>query len=305
MDKIIVFGGSGFIGSHVADALSDKGYDVTVFDSRKSPYIRGGQKMIVGDILDESLVNESLKGADIVMNFAGVSNIDECSKKPLDAVRDNIMGNTVLLDASVRADVKRFVFASSVYVYGQAGEIYRVTKQSCELLIETYKKIYGLDYTIIRYGSLYGPRSDEKNSIYRIVRDALVNKKITYHGTGEEVREYIHVADAAQLTAEVLKEDYKNRHIVLTGSKETKYRELLDMINEMLQNTVKIEYLPKVSESHYKITPYSFKPRIGKKLAINPHTDMGQGILALMEDIHKRAGRDKKANEEILIDKGE
>lgn len=74
--KIIVFGGSGFLGSHVADKLTDYGYDVTIFDLVKSPYLRKNQKMIIGNILDEEQVREAIKGNQIVYNFAGYADLD-------------------------------------------------------------------------------------------------------------------------------------------------------------------------------------------------------------------------------------
>jgi len=80
--RTIVFGGSGFLGSHVADALSESGHEVVVFDIRKSPYIRPDQKMVVGDILDDKLVEETLQkySIEVVYNFAGIADIDECER---------------------------------------------------------------------------------------------------------------------------------------------------------------------------------------------------------------------------------
>lgn len=287
--KAIVFGGSGFIGSHVSDELSRSGYEVTIFDVKESPYLRDDQKMITGDLLDEELVYNSIAGNDYVFNFAGIADIDECKRRPLDTVKYNILGNTVVLEGCRKANVKRFVFASSAYVYSDSGAFYKNSKQSCELLIETYQRTFGLNFTVLRYGSLYGTRSNESNSIYRYVKSAIMDKKIDYSGTGDERREYIHVRDASKLTVDILDDQYENEWVVLTGNESLRYIHLLEMINEMLNKEVDINMsgLESTSGTHYKITPYNFSPRLGKKLVNNPHIDLGQGLLELMEQIYK------------------
>ena len=215
--KVIVFGGSGFLGSHVADALSEAGNTVRIYDLVASTFIKPTQEMIIGDIMNAGLVNEAMEGMDVVYNFAGIADIDDASCKPIETVKYNILGNTILLNAAMRAGIKRFVFASTVYVYSDSGSFYKCSKSACENYVETFQKQYGLDYTILRYGTLYGSRTDEKNSIYRYIRQALTENKITYFGNGEEIREYVHVLDAAQSSVEILSEKFKNEHITITG----------------------------------------------------------------------------------------
>jgi len=285
--KVIIFGGSGFLGSHVADILDNLGNDVLIYDIKVSPYLRSSQKMIMGDILDQKKVEAAVKGCKVVYNFAGIADIDETCKKPLDSIKYNILGNSIVLEAARKAHIKRFVFASSLYVYSKAGGFYRSTKQSCELLIENYQEIYGLPYTILRYGSLYGPRSDEKNFIYRIIHQALTDKKITRHGDGEELREYIHVRDAAQGSVEILSDEFTNQHVILTGNQQMRVKDLLFMIREMMGNKIKLEFLSPEKNSHYEITPYSFAPKIGKRLISKTSHDLSQGMLETMYDLYK------------------
>src|SRR3990170_1618453 len=142
--NVIVFGGSGFLGSHVADALSDAGYDVTVYDIKPSPYLKDSQKMIVGDILDEKVVEKAVEGCDIIYNFAGIADIEEASKNPIETIKYNILGNTILLEAAVRHRLKRFVYASTVYVFSDSGSFYRCSKAACENYIDVYRKQHGL-----------------------------------------------------------------------------------------------------------------------------------------------------------------
>lgn len=286
--NVVVFGGSGFLGSHVSDALSDAGHHVSIYDLETSKYLKPTQEMIIGDILDTVCVTKAIEGMDAVYNFAGIADIDEASCKPIETVKYNILGNTILLEAAIRAGVKRFVFASTIYVYSDSGSFYKCSKSACENYVETYQKQYGLDYTILRYGTLYGARTDDKNSVYRFIKQAMTENKITYFGNGEEIREYVHVFDAAQNSVEILSDEFKNEHITITGHYPMKVSELFTMINEMLKKDVIIEYIKPKSDDpmdHYTITPYTFIPKVGKKYSKAYYTDMGQGLLMCMQEI--------------------
>lgn len=296
--KVIVFGGSGFVGSYVADELTERDHEVIIYDLRKSPYLKNAQEMIVGDILDKDKVFRAVEGCDAVYNFAGIADLDTATTQPINTINRNILGNAILLDASVKARAKRFVYASTIYVYSSLGGFYKCSKQAAELYIEEYQKRYGLDFTILRYGTLYGPRADERNSMYRYLKEALIDGKITCYGAGEEVREYIHVKDAAKLSVNILSDEFKNQHVVISGHHSIKFKEMLNTIKEMLDNKIEIEFKPPEEyprySAHYTITPYSFVPKIGQKLVSNCYTDFGQGLLECLEEIHKETKAGKR-----------
>ena len=285
--KVVVFGGAGFLGSHVADTLTDAGYKVVIFDCKESSFKRPEQEMIVGDILDEKTVEKVVKDCKIVYNFSGIADIDKASKNPLESVKTNILGNSIIIEACRKTEISRFVYASSLYVYSKAGSFYRSTKQSCESIIGNYNEIYGLPYTILRYGSLYGPRADEGNFIAKIIKQAITEGKIVRDGDGEEIREYIHVYDAAKGSVEILSDGYINQYVIVTGNQQMKVRDLMYMIREMLDNKIEIEFTNPVESYHYEITPYTFTPKLAKRLVSNTYFDLGQGILKLMQSVYK------------------
>jgi UDP-glucose 4-epimerase len=290
--KAIVFGGSGFVGSHVADALTAAGHAVTIFDQRPSRYLQAQQKFVHGDILDTDAVRNAMKGQEVVYNFAGLADLNEALARPADTVRMNILGCVNLLEAAQAEKVRRFVFASSIYVYSESGGFYRASKQACELYVEEYQRRRGLDYTILRFGTLYGRRADDTNSVHRYLRQALVDRKISASGTGDEVREYIHVMDAARISVEILDEEFRNQNVIITGHHPMKYGDFLAMIRELVGKDVKIDYVPPSPENafaHYTLTPYTFHPKIGKKLVTRSYLDMGQGLLDCLEEIHQTA----------------
>ena len=127
--RVVVFGGSGFLGSHVCDKLSDAGHDITIYDIEESRYRAPEQKIIVGSILDEEKVRSAMADKDVIFNFSGLSDMETNTQRPIDAVKTNVLGNSILLEAARSADIKRYVFASSAYVFSGSGIIYRSCKK--------------------------------------------------------------------------------------------------------------------------------------------------------------------------------
>ena len=145
----------------------------------------------------------------------------------------NILGNTNILEACRLNKTKRFIFASTIYVYSNQGGFYRVSKQASENYIENYFNEYGLHYTILRYGSLYGSRSDKKNGLYKFIFNALKNNKLEFQGDPESQREFINVEDAAECTAKILNNGDTNKHITITGHQSITIQNLFKMICEI------------------------------------------------------------------------
>ena len=294
MKIICVIGGSGFLGSHVADALSDGGYRVRVLDRIVSPWLRAEQDMIVGSVLDEALLDQAIAGCDAVYNFAAIADLNEALDKPLETVRVNILGNVQALEACRRHGVKRYVYASSVYVHSREGGFYRCSKQAAEQYVEEYQRSYGLDYTVLRYGSLYGPRSDHHNGLWRIVKRALESGKVSYEGSAEAMREYIHVEDAARASVAALGEEFCNQHVVLTGHEPMRVLDLLKMLAEILGMPQAVEFIEAEYDGHYIRTPYAYQPKLGRKYVPPMHVDLGQGLLQLIGEIQKDHLSDKR-----------
>ena len=284
--KVLVVGGSGFLGSHVADELTEKGYEVTIFDQKKSTWINDNQKFIESDLLDREHVIKSLEGFNFVIHFAGIADIGESKEKPLETIETNIIGTANLLEGCRKNKIEKFIFASSVYVFSKYGSFYGKSKQACELLIEEYQNEFNLDYIHVRYGSLYGPRAQEWNGLKKYISEIIKNKQIDFSGNGEEKREYIHVKDAAIMTASLLESDEKNIAVNITGHQVISTLDLFKLIFEVLQLEEKIN-LSKESNvvSHYKISQYSFQPKESKKLVPKKFIDIGQGVLEIIHEI--------------------
>lgn len=287
-----VFGGAGFLGSHVADQLSLQGHRVRIYDRIKSSWLREDQEMVVGDVLDPEAVTRAVAGAEAVYNFAALADLDEALDRPLQCVLVNVLGNAHVLEACRGQNVKRFVYASTVYVNSREGGFYRCSKQASEQLVEEYQRAYGLDYTILRYGSLYGPRAGEQNGLFRIVRDALQTGVVRYEGHPESLREYVHVEDAARASVAALGADFRNQSVVLTGQEAMRVYDMLHMLAEIMGLTGRVEFVESQYKGHYVRTPYSYQPKLSRKYIPPLHVDLGQGLLQLIEEV--RDGMDKQ-----------
>ena len=286
MDKVVVTGGTGFMGSHTADELTRRGYHVIVFDQAESPWLHPDQEMMIGDVLDPKSLAMAMKGARYVYHFAGIADIEESRSRPVETMNLNVMGASLVAEAARQRGVERVIFASTMYVYSPFGSFYRASKQAAETIIEAYQQEYALDYTFLRYGSLYGPRAQDWNGLRKYVQQVVEGGQITYAGTGEEKREYIHVYDAARLSVDVLDDKHRNRAITVTGSQILSSKEMMDLIFEIAGKKSDIVLTDTERKGyHYNLTPYRYTPKQAYKLVPSEFIDIGQGILELVEEL--------------------
>ena len=293
--KVLIIGGSGFFGSHLADLMSETGFEVSILDEKPSQWKRPDQEMILGDIMSYEDVLSAVQGRNYVYHLAGVADIEYAAQNPRDTIETNIIGSTNIIEACVEAKVERFLFASTIYVYSNSGSFYRVSKQAVESIIDAYHHDSGLEYTVLRYGSLYGPRAQKWNGMKRFVQQAVENGRIVYPGTGEERREYIYVRDAAKLSIQALGPEFANQCFTLTGIQVMSTNEVMRMIQEILGREVTIEFSeqdPNYKMFHYSSTPYRYTPRRGGKIVPQTFVDLGQGILELIEELDFNQAQD-------------
>ena len=280
--KVIVFGGSGFLASHVADKLTDNGYDVVIFDKKKSKYKSKKQKFIKGDILNKKQVLMAIKKIDIVYHFASIADIEVANNFPYNTLNINILGTINILESCVKNKVKRIIFASSIYALSEQGGFYSASKLASEIIIEQYNKKFKLDYNVLRFGSLYGERSNYFNSLGKYIIQAKNTKKIIRYSDGNEKRNYINVKDAANLCVLILKEKYKNEYYNLLGKKRIKVKNVLNLIAKEMK-IKKIIYKNLDLEYHYKTNPYTYKLRKGKLLLPINEIKLAEGIKELVK----------------------
>lgn len=287
--KVLVLGGSGFLGSHVAEELSYKNYDVTIFDKKEPKFTTKKIKYLSADTNNKKLLNKAIKNCDAIFYFADIADISESKLDYLKTINQNIIGLVDILEMCKNSKVKDFIYASSLYVYSDVGSFYRASKQCAEILIKEFSKVSKFNYKLLRYGSLYGERAQKWNGIQKFIDQIIHKGEIVYKGNGKEIRDYIHVRDAARLSASILSKKIKNNAISIFGQKSITVDQLLDLMFEIYGKKKKVKYLNMIDvHDHYGFSPYRFIPEEGIKLTPNSNIDLGEGILRLFNNNGKK-----------------
>jgi UDP-glucose 4-epimerase len=249
--QVAVVGGGGFIGSHVVDHLVQAGHQVHVVDL--APRWRNpAAEYHELDLFDEGGLASALAGCAAVFHLAGASDVNDVAADPVGAVRLNVEGTARVLEAARQQQCGRVLFASTVWVYGatvgggertedalvdmtQAGHVYVATKLAAELLVHSYREMYGQHFTVLRYGIPYGPRMRDVLVVARFVRAALEGKPITIAGTGEQQRSYVYVGDIADAHVRALSPAAADQVLALEGGTPVSVREIADTVRELIR----------------------------------------------------------------------
>ena len=286
--KVLIFGGNGFLGKYIVNELISRKFKVTIFDKSFPKDISKKKfNFIQGDIQNKNKTMKAIKGHKIVYNFAGISDIGDAMIDPIKTSKINLLGTLNILEGCIKHKVKRFVFASTIYVFSRQGGFYKASKQSSELFIEEYKKIHNLNYTVLRFGSIYGKGADPRNGISKIIRSTLKNKNITYGGTRRAIRRFIHAKDAAIASVKILNNRYKNKSVLITGSQNIKIIKLIKLIKNILKSKKRVFFKRKPLMGHYDKNPFTFEPKKTQILKIKPTISLKNGITELIKESKK------------------
>ncbi|MEE1943114.1 dTDP-glucose 4,6-dehydratase [Streptomyces sp. TRM 70361] len=260
--RIVVTGGAGFIGSHfvrqaVTGAYTDgSAPEVVVLDKLTYAGNRANLAQVQddprltfvhGDICDRALVAEILQGGDLVVHFAAESHVDRSISGSEDFIRTNVLGTQVLLDASTRAEVRKFVHVSTDEVYGSIDEgswseeqplepnsPYSASKASSDLLVRAFHRTHGLPVCITRCSNNYGPYQNPEKMIPLFVTQLLDGRKVPLYGDGGNVRDWLHVDDHCRAVALVAEKGEAGEVYNIGGGTELTNRELTGRLLRMV-----------------------------------------------------------------------
>jgi UDP-glucose 4-epimerase len=248
--KVLVTGGSGFIGSHVLDRLRASGHEPRNFDLVDSPHHGPGEiETVIGDLCDGAAVRAALEGRDAVIHLAAVADVDLVAQDPELTDRVNVRGTQTLLDAVRTSAVTRLVYASTVWVYGDATgpeavdedtpldlpkHFYTATKIAGEMYTAAYGELYGLEHTILRFGIPYGPRSRPTAVVAAFTAKALAGQPLTIAGDGTQSRRFVYVEDLADGVVAALAPAAANRVYNLVGHENVSVRAIARAVRDVV-----------------------------------------------------------------------
>jgi UDP-glucose 4-epimerase len=243
----------------VVDRLVRTGHDVRVIDVQ--PRWRNPDATYLEvDLFDSDGLGAAVADCAAVFHLAGASNVNEVAADPVWAVRLNVEGTARVLEAARHHGCGRVILASTVWVYGaaqgtgelaedfpvalrRAGHVYVSTKLAAELLVHSYKEMYGQEFTILRYGIPYGPRMREELVVARFVRAVQEGRPLTIAGTGEQQRNYVYVEDLADAHVRALAPAAAGQVLALEGGTPVSVREIADTVQELI-GRVPVHYAP-------------------------------------------------------------
>ncbi|MBO3762742.1 MAG: SDR family NAD(P)-dependent oxidoreductase [Thermoproteota archaeon] len=226
--KILITGGAGFIGRHLATRLLKEGQEVVILDNfynsriEDIKFLLENKKimLIKGDIIDVSLLESALSGIDVVVHLAAIIDVQKSIEDPLTTNYVNVQGTLNLLEQSIRKDVKKFVFASSTAVYGDSNVLpltedlplnpispYAASKAASELYCKVYNKVYNLETVVLRYFNVYGfgkQASTYSGVINKFAENIKNNLPLTIYGDGEQTRDFIYIDDVVDATTRAI-----------------------------------------------------------------------------------------------------
>jgi len=256
--RVVVTGGSGFIGSHVAEEFVRRGRDVAILDVRPPPDIGPAVsqcRFVPADLTDLDSMTLALAGADVVCHLAGVGDVYLAAREPYTAAHRNATGTAHVLEAALRANVKKVVYASTWEVYGEPhyqplderhpcnpDHPYNITKYAGELLALSYDRLKDLPVLALRLGTAFGPRM-RPNSVFSLfIGRASRGEPITIQGTGEQARQFTHARDIARAFAIAAESNLRCEVFNIVSDEATSVRRLAELVSSRFPTA--IDYAP-------------------------------------------------------------
>lgn len=297
--KVLVTGGSGFIGREVVKQLQLNGYVVTVLDKAEKPEDFTNVKYIRGDLQNAAKCVVACAGQDFVIHLAAKPRIPESFVDPDSYFDDNVTGTKNILTAASAVGIRKFVYASSSSIYGNNPaphkpfhkpdplNYYSMTKLFGEHLCRQYKNMFNLNYTILRFFTVYGdeqPDDDNKGlMISKFYRLAAEGKPLTVHGDGQYKRDYIHVSDVAAACIASMESRVKSEIFNVGTGENISVNDVIDILKEFFPElTVENEEKPKGYASETLADISKAKKLLGWK----PQINIQDGIRGLYSKKH-------------------
>lgn len=323
MEKALVTGGAGFIGSHVVEHLIKNGYDVLVLDDLSGGFVDNlvqGTRFVQGSILDHSLVNQLFESEtfDYVFHLAAYAaeGLSHFIKRY--NYSNNLIGSVNLINAAVNFGVKSFVFTSSIAVYGASPELpmteetsphpedsYGIAKLAVEQELQASKEMFGLDYIIFRPHNVYGERQNigdkYRNVVGIFMNQILQGKPMTVFGDGSQTRAFSYIGDVAPVIADSVKIPKAYNQVFNIGADQPySVNELAECVAQAMGAPANIVHLPARNEV---LNAYSSHEKIRQVFGNRSLTSLESGLRMMADWVHQHGARESQKFKEIEVAK--
>jgi UDP-glucose 4-epimerase len=258
--KILVTGGAGFIGSHVVDVLMEEGHKVIIYDL-EAPIYKQHCENIIGDVNDTEKFKRSTKGIDAIYHMAAQANVNIFFQEPVVSNMNTSNSTINVLEAARENNVGRVLLSSTEWIYGSVegdedtqiteetiyaqnpDHLYTSSKIAAEMFCKNYKTLYGVNYTIMRYGIPFGERARAATVTPIFIDKILKGEEITIHGTGSQTRQFIYVRDLAEGNVCCLKPEGENEKFNINGREVIKVIDIVTTLEEILGKKAKVKFI--------------------------------------------------------------
>ena len=296
--KVLITGGAGFIGSHLAEQLRSAGDEPVALDNLSSgrrENLPPDVKLIEADVLDEELFRVVADGRfGAIVHLAGQTMVNASLADPIFDARQNILGTLQVLEAARRGGVRRIVFASTAASYGDVPEselpiletrslaplsFYGLSKVAAERYLAMYRATFGLDYVVLRFANVYGERQGEggEGGVISIFARAIAEgEDIAVFGDGGQTRDFVYAGDIAAGIRAALLTASPNTAYNLSTAAQTSLREIINILSHVAGRTIVPHYEPARAGDIYKSALANGRARQG--LNWEPKVTLEEGM---------------------------
>lgn len=300
--KVVVTGGAGFIGSHVVDQLLLSGHEPLIFDLAPPSNHRGSVEHVLGDVLDAGVFARALRGCDAVIHLAAVADVNAVVADPGRAESTNVGGTQIALECARNADIGRFLFGSTIWVYGNGHAAdaitedtalalprhpYTATKVAAEMLCYSYGELYGLDAVNLRFGIPHGPRSRAAAVVATFVERARLGRALSITGDGTQRRQFVYVEDLAAGVVAALAPRLPQRVYNLVGDESVSVLEIAQTVRDVVSE-VPIVHTP--ARPADLVIGHVSGDRAARDLRWRATTPFRQGVLRYLDWLTEISG---------------
>lgn len=298
MGKCVILGGNGFIGSHLAEALLQRGHEVVIFD-----HFRNGTKNITsilsevtlkkGDFNNEHDIDDVLKGANHVFHFISTTNPATSFNEPVFDIETNLIGTIKLLQIAAQRDIERIIFPSSGgTIYGDTlgfpisettapkpSNPYAISKYAIERYLHFFHEHHHLDFLIVRYSNPYGERQNpnaRQGVIPIFLNQIKQGKRPVIFGDGSAVRDYIYIRDAIDATLQILESNTEEKVYNVGSGQGTSLNELISIMSQVTGENISPVYV--YDEKKYVSKIVLDISKLKKEIGWQPTTELTSGI---------------------------